>query len=229
MTTGKALDGKSYAGNPHVRFDEVEVASAATPRRGSLLYKTKTILAAMMAASFALGSLADAKTLTWNGASGASWEGANWLDGETPSEWVDGANAVFAAAATVSVPDTLTVSNLTTAAALTLTSPVQSSESDTFLSKTEYVLVFPGKTLAEVSTMSLCAVMAGKSVASDANADAFHFKVDGSSATAQFQNRNSTNIRCVKVAFEERTDGVYAKAIGACYEQTTLGVDLDAT
>ena len=229
MTTGKALDGKPYAGNPHVRFDEVEVASAATPRRGSLLYKTKTILAAMMAASFALGSLADAKTLTWNGASGASWEGANWLDGETPSEWVDGANAVFAAAATVSVPDTLTVSNLTTAAALTLTSPVQSSESDTFLSKTEYVLVFPGKTLAEVSTMSLCAVMAGKSVAIDAHADAFHFKVDGSSATAQFQTRNGKNIRCVKVAFEERTDGVYAKAIGACYEQTTLGVDLDAT
>ena len=39
MATGKALNGKSYAGNPHVRFDEGEVASAATPRRGSLLYK----------------------------------------------------------------------------------------------------------------------------------------------------------------------------------------------
>ena len=39
MATGKALDGKPYAGNPHVRFDEGEVASAATPRRGSLLYK----------------------------------------------------------------------------------------------------------------------------------------------------------------------------------------------
>ena len=39
MTTGKALNGKPYAGNPHVRFDEGEVASAATPRRGSLLYK----------------------------------------------------------------------------------------------------------------------------------------------------------------------------------------------
>ena len=41
MTTGKALNGKPYAGNPHVRFDEGEVASAATPRRGSLLYKSK--------------------------------------------------------------------------------------------------------------------------------------------------------------------------------------------
>ena len=39
MTTGKALNGKPYAGNPHVRFDEGEVASAATPRRGALLYK----------------------------------------------------------------------------------------------------------------------------------------------------------------------------------------------
>ena len=61
MTTGKALNGKPYAGNPYVRFDEGEVASctieallrrghcrrqpeecaggcAATPRSGSLLY-----------------------------------------------------------------------------------------------------------------------------------------------------------------------------------------------
>jgi len=38
MTTGKALNGKPYAGNPHARFDEGEFAPAATPRRGSLLY-----------------------------------------------------------------------------------------------------------------------------------------------------------------------------------------------
>jgi ferredoxin len=43
MATGKALDGKPYAGNPHVRFDEGEVAPAATPRRGSLLYKRKIV------------------------------------------------------------------------------------------------------------------------------------------------------------------------------------------
>jgi len=51
MITGKALDGKLYAGNPHVappqcygvtgRFDEGETASTATPRRGSLLYRRK--------------------------------------------------------------------------------------------------------------------------------------------------------------------------------------------
>ena len=40
MATGKALNGKPYAGNPHVRFDEGEIASAAMPRRGSLLYAT---------------------------------------------------------------------------------------------------------------------------------------------------------------------------------------------
>ena len=44
MTTGKALNGKPYAGNPHVRFDEGEVASAAMPRRGSLLYKRIAVI-----------------------------------------------------------------------------------------------------------------------------------------------------------------------------------------
>ena len=37
--TNAALRGKPDAGNLHVRFDEGEVALAATPRRGSLLYK----------------------------------------------------------------------------------------------------------------------------------------------------------------------------------------------
>ena len=64
MTTGKALNGKPYAGNPHVapsqcyggtgRFDEGEVASAATPRRGSLLYKHSklAIIAGLVAGLF---------------------------------------------------------------------------------------------------------------------------------------------------------------------------------
>ena len=95
MATGKALDGKPYAGNPHVRFDEGEVASctaeaslrrvhcrrqpeamtrpqvasrsevarglrasvcAATPRRGSLLYKKK-LMTMLLAAGAALGLL----------------------------------------------------------------------------------------------------------------------------------------------------------------------------
>ncbi|MBQ3747886.1 MAG: DUF4886 domain-containing protein [Kiritimatiellae bacterium] len=58
MATGKALNGKPYAGNPHVRFDEGEVASAATPRRGSLLYKGKYMFGA--AKVFACAMLAGA-------------------------------------------------------------------------------------------------------------------------------------------------------------------------
>ncbi len=80
MTTEKALNGKPYAGNPHVRFDEGEVASctaeaslrrrpcrrqpegcasrcAATPRRGSLLYigKLSAIIAAAAVNAAAAG------------------------------------------------------------------------------------------------------------------------------------------------------------------------------
>ena len=59
MATGKALDGKPYAGNPHVRFDEGEVAPAATPRRGSLLYNAgEEMLKACLAAALAMGAAA---------------------------------------------------------------------------------------------------------------------------------------------------------------------------
>ena len=53
MATGKVLNGKPYAGNPHVRFDEGEAALAATPRRGSLRCKILTVLLAMACASVA--------------------------------------------------------------------------------------------------------------------------------------------------------------------------------
>ena len=43
MPTGKAFDGKPYAGNPHERFDEGEGVSVAMPRRGSLLYRVERI------------------------------------------------------------------------------------------------------------------------------------------------------------------------------------------
>ena len=80
MATGKALDGKPDAGNPHVRFDEGEVASctaeaslrrvhcrrqpegrasvcAATPRRGSLLYRRNNV-SRILAAAFAVALVA---------------------------------------------------------------------------------------------------------------------------------------------------------------------------
>ncbi len=43
-----ALSGKPYAGNPHVRFDEGEVASGK-PRRGSLLYKNEKKMLSLLA------------------------------------------------------------------------------------------------------------------------------------------------------------------------------------
>ncbi len=78
MTTGKALNGKPYAGNPHVRFDEGEVASAATPRRGSLLYNAnKLITLAAVAASVAMPLAANADSVTWTGAADSNPLNAN--------------------------------------------------------------------------------------------------------------------------------------------------------
>ena len=39
VTKRGSLNGKPYVGTLHVRFDEGKVVSAATPRRGSLLYR----------------------------------------------------------------------------------------------------------------------------------------------------------------------------------------------
>ncbi len=49
--TNAALRGKPDARNPHVRFDEGEVAPAATPRRGSLLYKRREFLLGSLSAA----------------------------------------------------------------------------------------------------------------------------------------------------------------------------------
>ena len=86
--TNAALRGKPDAGNPHVRFDEGEVAPAATPRRGSLLYKHARIFAVAIVA-LALATSAGARTLTWDGttagsyAAGASLNSADhWLEND---------------------------------------------------------------------------------------------------------------------------------------------------
>ena len=52
--------GKPDAGKSHVRFDEVEVASAQ-PRRGSLLYKNALVLAADGRAEVTLFALGEAE------------------------------------------------------------------------------------------------------------------------------------------------------------------------
>ena len=50
--TKTTLRGKLDAGNPHVRLDEGKVAPSATPRRGSLLYNTRTAKAVYAIAAF---------------------------------------------------------------------------------------------------------------------------------------------------------------------------------
>ena len=70
--TNAILRGKPDAGNPHVRFDEGEVASAK-PRRGSLLYKMRElVLATAVAALGATLAQTDATgpkdELTWHDA-----------------------------------------------------------------------------------------------------------------------------------------------------------------
>ena len=70
MTTGKALNGKPDAGNPHVRFDEGEVASAATPRHVSAL------AAVICVAMVALPSWADTNITT----NVTLTEDADWRD-----------------------------------------------------------------------------------------------------------------------------------------------------
>ena len=50
----------------------------------------------VLAAGVTLQSVhADGTALTWNGSGGDAWNATsgNWLDGETPTAWVDGASA----------------------------------------------------------------------------------------------------------------------------------------
>jgi len=74
--TNATLRGKPDAGNPHVRFDEGEVASTK-PRRGSLLYK-KLMVALGMAAALAAGATEAEPGFVslFNGRDLSGWEGA---------------------------------------------------------------------------------------------------------------------------------------------------------
>ena len=52
MTTRKVPNEKPYAGNPDIRFDEGEVASVATPRRGFLHYKDVVLATCILMAKY---------------------------------------------------------------------------------------------------------------------------------------------------------------------------------
>ena len=92
-----ALSGKPYAGNPHVRFDEGEVASEK-PRRGSLLYNIRLLLGAAAAAvSLVCAESAFGADRTWNGnaGDGVFTNRLNWSGEAVPENGDKGAfNAV---------------------------------------------------------------------------------------------------------------------------------------
>lgn len=172
----------------------------------------KLMVVAAVAASV-MSARADIKTLTWNGADGAAWTtGENWLDGETPSAWVDGANAVFPSAATVALGSAVSVSNLTASGTLTLGCETAASY-DSFLTTTS-TLVFPGLALSDITGVD--AMMGGynfNSGNSPVPARAYHFSGDANTVTVQFLAAYKTSVRCVKVVFTQGGDGVYARAI----------------
>ena len=158
-------------------------------------------------------SFADGTTLTWNGADGASWKGENWLaaDGVTPSAWIDGANAVFPSAATVTLDGAVTVSNLTASGALTVNGATAASYPN-FLTRND-ALVFPGLKLADITAID--GTMAGGNFGAHPRvpAYAYHYTYSGTSGTAEFQCLYNADLRCVKIALSEEDDGVHVKGL----------------
>ena len=192
--------------------------------------RTIACLGAMMAASAAF-----ADTYTWNGAGGAAWTtGENWLVGETPSAWTDGASASFGAGASVLLPSSVAVSNLTTAGALAISG--SDSTNPAFLSSSTPTLVFPGLTLDDIDGSILAADMAGYALGGTLRAaKAYHYVRNGATATAQFQLTHSGHLRCHKVTFTEGADGIYAQVGNKSYYvhnndsgALKLGEDIDS-
>ena len=79
--------------------------------------KRVLVCVAAMGIAGGMALSAQAETLMWNGARGARWNDANWLDaGNNPVAWQDGADAVFPAGAFVEVRDSVRPASITFAA-----------------------------------------------------------------------------------------------------------------
>ena len=167
------------------------------------------IVATMAVVGMVETASGDAKTLIWNGEDGARWEDANWLDGETPSTWIEGANAVFPASAAVLLGREVSVSNLTAGGALSITGATAATY-EGWLSPNP-VLVFPGLTLDDLDCRPLSADVYGTYSSGDWYAKAYHYVRTGSTAVAQFQKVHNGHLRCIKVVFTELSDGIHAK------------------
>lgn len=189
-------------------------------------------VAAICVATVVSPLYADVLTLTWNGAAGAAWTtGENWLDGETPAAWTDGANASFGAGASVSLPSTVAASNLTAVGALAISGP---DTNPTFLSASARTLVFPGLTLDDIDDGLLMADLNGSAINQYKPSKAYHYRRNGSTATAQFQMTHNGHLRCVKVTFTEDASGVWAQTGSKSYYvhkdnngENKLGEDID--
>ena len=78
-----------------------------------MMRRTVVFIAAVGIAA-GMASSAKADTLVWNGARGARWNDANWLDaGNNPIAWQDGADAVFPGGAFVEVQDSVRPASIT--------------------------------------------------------------------------------------------------------------------
>ena len=100
--TNAAIRGKPDAGNPHARFEEMSVASAATPRRGSLLCNSTPCEMAMRViiavCAVCLLSVSCAADQWWVGGNSGDWSGDNWAsekDG-TGAAWTSDGTGWFA-------------------------------------------------------------------------------------------------------------------------------------
>ena len=191
---------------------------------------------AIFVTTMASPSYADVQTLTWNGADGAAWTaGENWLDGETPAAWTEGANASFAADATVELSGPVAVSNLTTTGSLVVTGTVAAVDS-VFLNSSSATLVFPGRTMNDIDGKPIFADLQGAYLSGNSTpAKMYFWRRSGTTATAQFQGVYNSHLRCIKVTFSEEADGIYAKAgtnsylVRSSYNGAScLGKDIDA-
>ena len=78
------------------------------------MMRRMVVFMAAMGIAGGMAFSANAETLTWNGARGARWTDANWLDaGNNPVAWRDGADAVFPAGAFVEVHDSVRPASIT--------------------------------------------------------------------------------------------------------------------
>ena len=78
------------------------------------MMKRVFVCVAAMGIAGGMALSAQAETLVWNGARGARWNDANWLDaGNNPALWQDGADAVLPAGAFVEVQDSVRPASIT--------------------------------------------------------------------------------------------------------------------